>query len=195
MTLGLVVLFSMLALFYQFQTELDLLEQRLLTEAPAAGGQRLQAIDQHMGHLRDRLHGLMADSLELRLKSLERRLSMGHVNPDDLVLMEALKADLKTLESYASTPGAAGLEYATAEHPRYQADRNAPVPAIVTQGELLREISRLRTLLYLCLTGLVAGGALFVGRHWLARRKPVALTGPLPTKPALLARRRRPGSS
>ena len=41
------------------------------------------------------------------------------------------------------------------------------VPGLAGNAELLQEISRLRTLLYLCLTGLVVGGVM-AGRSWIA---------------------------
>jgi hypothetical protein len=55
---------------------------------------------------------------------------------------------------------------------------------------MLNEISRLRILLYLCLTGLIAGGAVLAGRYWVESRRQSALLPPKVSKPALLGRRR-----
>lgn len=187
--LGLLVLFALLGLLYQFHTQLDTLEARLLSQP--AGGERLQAMGRQMGVLRERLHGLMADSVEMRLKSLERSLSSGRINAEDLALFQTLQQDLKALESYSEAYGPAGLDDAGREHPRYQAA--GAVAAVVSQSELLREISRLRLLLYLCLTGLVAGGGFLAARSWLAHRATPALKNPARPRTALLPRNRRTG--
>jgi hypothetical protein len=75
------------------------------------------------------------------------------------------------------------------EHPRYQSLALASGKAIA-HGEMLNEISRLRILLYLCLTGLIAGGAVLAGRYWVESRRQSALLPPKVSKPALLGRRR-----
>lgn len=163
---GLLIASIILTIGYQLKLELDGLEARLLQPA---GNPRLDAISQQMSGLRGRLHGLMADSVEMRLKSLERNLATGHVNGDDLQVFQSLQRDLQSLETFAESPDGALMGVGQSDHPRYQA-LAAAVPGLTGNTELLREISRLRTLLYLCLTGLVVGGVV-VGRLWIASRQ------------------------
>ena len=160
---GLLIACIILTIGYQIKIELDGLETRLLQPA---GNPRLDAISQQMSGLRGRLHGLMADSVEMRLKSLERNLATGHINGDDLQVFQSLQRDLQSLETFAGSPDGAMIGVGQADHPRYQA-LAAAVPGLAGNAELLQEISRLRTLLYLCLTGLVVGGVV-ASRSWIA---------------------------
>lgn len=193
---GFVLLAGLLTLFHELSGELDALEARLVQET---GGDRLHAIDQQMDTLRNRLHGLMADSVEIRLKSLERNLAEGRVSPEDLKLFDTLQNDLKALQDYAEGSGAQSLEYESREHPRYQhgppstesVTASAIASAIpIPKADMLKEISRLRTLLYLCLTGLVGTGGVLVGRFWIQARRPPLIEHRTARRPPLLSRRR-----
>lgn len=188
---GLLVLTVALALFGFLYGELNTLETRVITAG--RGGERLKAMGQQMEVLRDRLHGLMADSVEIRLKALDRSIAAGKVNGDDLILFQSLQNDLKTLEAYATTPGSRGIDYTPREHPRYQ-PAGAAASAVLTNGDLLQEIARLRTLLYLCLGGLMAAGGYAVARYWLGARRAQALEGPQGRSAPMLTQRRSSGS-
>lgn len=188
----LLLLAGIFALFWQFHGELKTLESSVVRES--GGGERLKAMNQQMEVLRDRLHGLMADSVEIRLKTLERNLAAGKVSGDDLILFQTLQNDMQSLEAYATVAGTPGLDYAAREHPRFQPVGMA-AGAVLSQGEMLREISRLRTLLYLCLTGLLAAGGVTAARCWIGYRKPPALTSGASAPPPLLSRNHRPGGS
>lgn len=187
MVFAFLVFAVILALFFQLHAQLIDMESRLVTE-PMGGG-RLNAMGQQMEVLRNRLHGLLADSVEIRLKSLERDISMGKVSVEDLRLFDTLQNDLKALESYSSSSGSIGIEEAIREHPRYQS-LNLASGAAIAHGEMLKEISRLRILLYLCLTGFIAGGAVLAGRYWVESRRQTGLLPSKVAKTALLGRRR-----
>lgn len=154
----------------------------------SGGGERLRAMGLQMDILRDRLHGLMADSVEIRLKSLERSIAAGKVNGDDLMVFQTLQNDLKTLESYERASGSPGLESALREHPRYQAAGLA-TSGVLVNSDLLSEISRLRMLLYVCVTGLLAAGGAMAGRYWISSRRHSALNNPAAGGPPLLRHR------
>lgn len=186
----LLLLAGILSIFWQFHQKLNSLESRLVLNA--SGGERLQAMGQQMNLLRDRLHGLMADSVEIRLKSLERSIAAGKVTGDDLMVFQTLQRDLQSLESYALTPGSPGIDLAIPEHPRYHAAGMTAGAPLASSGDLLGEISRLRTLLYLCLTGVLAAGGLVVGRFWIGFRKPPSLRH-MDETPPLLGRQRSSG--
>ena len=79
---------AIVAVFYQLHNDLGMLESKLAT---VGGGERLQAMSQQMDGLRHRLHGLMADSVDIRLKGLERNLSSGRVTADDLKLLMSFR--------------------------------------------------------------------------------------------------------
>lgn len=184
--MGLILLAGLFSLFYQLQGELDLLESQLMTEA---GGERMKSMGEQMVLLQNRLQGLMADSVEIRLKALERTMANGSVTPEVIHQFEVLQNDIRSLETYAQGPNAPNLDQAIPEHPRYSAMPGAVSPTL-TKAEMFREISRLRTLLYLCLTGLVATGGVLLGRYWLTSHRPPQLPDTRTSRPPLLTRRR-----
>ncbi len=184
--IGLILLAGLFTLFYQLQGELDLLESQLMTEA---GGERMKSMGEQMVLLQNRLHGLMADSVEIRLKALERTLANGYVTPEVIQQFEVLQNDIRSLETYAQGPNAPNLDQAIPDHPRYSAMPGVTSPAL-SKADMFREISRLRTLLYLCLTGLVATGGVLLGRYWLASQRPPQLPHTRSSRPPLLTRRR-----
>ena len=184
--IGLILLAGLFTLFYQLQGELDLLESQLMTET---GGARMKSMGEQMTLLQNRLHGLMADSVEIRLKALERTMANGSVTPEVIQQFEVLQNDIRSLETYAQGPNAPNLDQAIPDHPRYSAISGGVAPTM-TKAEMFREISRLRTLLYLCLTGLVATGGVLLGRYWLASPRAPQLPHSRSSRPPLLTRRR-----
>ena len=187
---ALLLLTAVLAVFWQFHTQLNTLEARLVMDA--SGGERLKAMNQQMALLRDRLHSVMADSVEIRMKALERSIASGKVGGDDLILFRTLQNDLQSLEGYAAATGNPLPDSAAREHPRYQAAGMAAAGALA-HSEMLQEIARLRTLLYLCLTGLLGAGGVAATRYWLGSRQPPALDRPSGHHPPRLTRRRSSG--
>jgi len=135
--IGLVLLLGLVAAFYQIYTDLNRLESRV-ARASGAGVERLRVMGRQMDTLRDRLHGLMAESVEIRLKSLDRNIATGKVSTDDLVLFQALQTDLKSLETYAGATGGDGLDSERSEHPRYQAAGGVTTAALA-QSEMLKK--------------------------------------------------------
>lgn len=185
--IGLFLMAGLFAIFYQLQKDLDGLESQLIHEA---GGQRMKVMGEEMAKLQGRLQGLMADSVEIRLKALERNLASGQITPELMQQFDVLKNDIRSLEDYADGPHVRDLGEALPEHPRY---RETPEAAskVLTKAEMFQEISRLRVLLYLCLTGLVATGGVLLGRYWLmVGRPPPRLPAQTAAKPPLLTRRR-----
>lgn len=178
---------GLISLFYQLQQDLDVLETQLIQDA---GGQRMKLMGEQMVLLQGRLNGLMADSVEIRLKALERSLASGQVTPALLEQFEVLKNDIRSLESYADGPHARDLDQMVPDHPRFRGSASN-APRVLTKAEMFQEISRLRTLLYLCLTGLFATGGVFLGRYWLmTHRASLRLPPARAPKPPLLSRRR-----
>lgn len=158
---------SALVLLVQVQGFLSHVETRLSLEA--GGDSRLRAMSQHLQELRGKFHGLLEESVETRLKALEKTVASGKVNPDDLKLFGELQKDIEALESYAIVEGAQSLDYSLREHDRFRA--LAPSSAPPRSDELLREAGELKSLIYLCVAGLMTGTALMLGYYWAGQRR------------------------
>jgi biopolymer transport protein ExbB/TolQ len=161
------LLASVLVLFFQVRGFLDHVESRLVSES-ASGNLRLRAMGQQMEALRGKFHGLLAESVEMRLKSLEKIVESGKVSADDLRAFEELQKDLKALENYAGMPGAVGLDYPVQEHSRF---RPMAPPQAAPSSQLMAEVVELKTLFYFCLAGLAAGTLALVIYYWVRRRR------------------------
>jgi hypothetical protein len=161
------VLWIAALVFVQTGGFLNHLETRLSAEA--GGDARLQAMTRHMENLRGKFNGLLAESIEARLKALEKTLETGKIGSEDLRSFEELQKDLRLLEHAAGRGEALSLDYAQREHERFR-----PVPdgkPVIRNDELLSEILELKSLIYLCAAGLLAtGGATVIGCCWIARR-------------------------
>lgn len=185
--MGLLLLAGLLTVFFELQQELDGLESQLIADQ---SGVRVKAMGEQVSLLQQRLQGLMADSVEIRLRALERNLANGQITPDLMQQFEVIKNDILALEQAASRSDGPDLPLGLTDHPRYQQIRSAAPPGR-SRAELFQEISRLRTLLYLCLTGLVATGGVLLGRQWWLMQKPERLPpGEARPRPPLLTRRR-----
>jgi hypothetical protein len=155
-----------LVLFLQVRGFLTHLEARLAVES--GGNTRIHAISEHMEALQGKFNALLAESVEMRLKTLEKSVETGKVGVDDLRTFETLKDDLKLLENYAVRSGALSFDYAQQEHSRFRAIPETK--PIVRNDELMNEILALRRLFYLCLTALVLS-VVIVGGYWLSQRR------------------------
>jgi len=182
---ALLLLAAVIFLFFQINVLLADVEYRLNSDASGEG--RLRSMNQQMDSLRGKLNNILADSVEIRIKSLEKSIAEGKVSAGDVETFQSLQNDLRTLEDYAFFGGAPLLEEGRLEHPRYQAMGVARMPALSNQA-MMAEVARLRQLFYLCLTGLVLGTGVLATRYaWLKRRNPRMLAAP-PPKQALLAK-------
>lgn len=162
---GLLLLASVLVLFFQVQGFLSHLETRLAVEAH--GDARLHAINQHVEVLQGKFNALLAESVEVRLKALEQSVANGRIGGDDLRNFETLKNDLKLLENYTEKSGGNLTDYAPQEHPRFQA---MPSTQKVWRPEELRsEFLQLQNLFYLCLA-VLALSFLMVTGYWFWQR-------------------------
>lgn len=158
---------SVLVLFVQVSGFLGHVETKLAVES--GGDSRLRAMSQHLGDLRGRFHGLLEESVETRLKELEKTVANGKVNFDDLKAFGELQKDIEALENYAIANGTQGFDYARREHDRFRAlPGQTPVPR---NDELLREAVELKNLVYFCAAGLATGTALMLGYYWVLQRR------------------------
>jgi hypothetical protein len=159
------LLASALMLFFQVRSFLGHIETKLVSES--GGDPRLRAIGLQMEALRGKFHGLLAESVEVRLKSLEKNVEAGKITADDLRAFEELQKDLKLLESYAGAGGTTALDYSEREHSRFRA---IPEAGPVRNEQLLSEMVEVKTLFYLCLAGIATGTLMMMGYYWMRHR-------------------------
>lgn len=159
------LLASALMLFFQVRSFLEHIETKLVSES--GGDPRLQAIGLQMEALRGKFHGLLAESVEVRLKSLEKNVEAGKITADDLRAFEELQKDLKLLESYAGAGGTTALGYYEREHSRFRA---IPEAKPIRNDQLLGEMVEVTALFYLCLAGIATGTLMMVGYYWMRHR-------------------------
>jgi hypothetical protein len=179
-----VLLASVLVLFFQFRSFLGHLEVRLATES--GGHTRIRAMSQQMEALRDRFNGLLAESVEVRLKALEKSVEAGKVSADDLRVFAELQKDINLLESYASGGGALSFDYAQREHSRFRALPETKPAA--RNDDLMNEVLALKSLFYLCVAGLMTGTAAIMGCYWALHRRNVRYLGATEERMLMLAR-------
>jgi hypothetical protein len=136
--------------------------------------------------LQGRLAGLMKDSVERKLRMLEKSVQNGDFGAEDLKLLEDLKTELAFLRNYAAVGG--DLQ-TLGEHERYRMSPDAS--GIASTEKIDRELVEFKNLVYL---GVAAFGvsALMLGGAWLhgeARWKlpppPAAEGKPLLTRSSL----------
>jgi hypothetical protein len=111
--------------------------------------------------LQGRLAGLMKDSMERKLRMLEKSVQSGGFGVEDLKLLEDLKTELTFLRNYAASGG--DLQ-TLGEHERYRMSPGASENAGMEQID--RDLVELKNLVYL---GVAAFGvsALMLGGAWL----------------------------
>ncbi|SMF96191.1 hypothetical protein SAMN02949497_3581 [Methylomagnum ishizawai] len=177
-----VLLAAVLVLFLQVQGFVNHLEAQWA--ADTGGDTRLRALNQHMEALQTKFNALLADSVEVRLKALEKSVESGKVALEDLRAFESLKNDLQTLEAYTERAGTTlGLDSARQEHGRYQ-PMAAGQAAALHKTDLKGELAELKTLFYGCLAAL-AVALLALARYWANQRRAIRQLELLATLPML----------
>lgn len=185
--LFILVLAALVFLAFRMHGLMQEVEYRFAADANGEG--RLIAMGLQMDSLKGKLNNLLADSVEIRIKSLESAIAAGRVTQDDILNFQSLQNDLKTLEAYARAGGAPQLETGLLEPPRLKAIGSERVPALGNQA-IMAEITTLRRLFYWCLTGLVLGGGTLAGRRiWLRSHSHRGLLTHRPRRKSLPARR------
>lgn len=107
---------TVLLLFFQVHGFLDRVEAQLRAQATSGDG-RIRAIRQQMDALQDKFNALLAESVEVRLKNLEKSVAVGRVGAEDLKAFQELKDDLRALETYAARNEGQGLDTLWIDHP------------------------------------------------------------------------------
>jgi hypothetical protein len=154
------------------------------TPVADAGHQKLQFYKQEIGALQDRMAGLLGDSIESKLKTLETRMESGAVGADDLRLLEDVKSELRFLESQAAR--GASVAVGMPDHERYRLPLSDGQASAV---ENLTYSPEARVLLYA--SALTLGMAAFAAGGYLVHSvSPWRRTLPAPPQALLLEDRR-----
>ncbi|WP_228719763.1 hypothetical protein [Methylococcus geothermalis] len=114
--------------------------------------------------LQGRVAGLMKDSVENKLRMLEKSVQGGRFGPDEAGLLEALKSELRFLQNYA-TQG--GQLKSAGEHERYRMSPEMAEGSATAQTA--RDWMEFEKLLYLG-AGALGAGTLMLSGAWLSAR-------------------------
>jgi hypothetical protein len=177
------ILFALVVLlFFQVQGFIGNVETK---RAEAGSDARLRAMDQQMQALRGQFNGLLAESIENRLRLLQKSVDSGKASADDLRVFAELQRDLALLESYAGrgTPVPAAESF---EHMRYQPLVTAPPPRVVRNDQLLDEVRQLKLLFVVSATGIALVALVLAVLYALRQRRGLrTLEAPLHAVPGL----------
>ncbi|QSA98336.1 hypothetical protein [Methylococcus sp. EFPC2] len=126
-------------------------------------GARIGQYSRQIAALEEKMSVFIADSVEDRLRTLERNVAEGKVGEQEIRGIEALKSEVKLLETYAAGKGGNIIDPARLDHPRLQPVPGSPPTARYDQ--MLDELMRLKQLLYLSIASSGTVG-LFLGGYW-----------------------------
>jgi hypothetical protein len=129
--------------------------------------QRIREYNQRLEVLQERMTSFIADSVDDRLRTLEKNVESGKVGATEIGAIQELKHEVKLLETYSAGKGGDFTDPSRMDHPRFQ-----PTPGsrqAASLADMAGEISRLKTWLYLGL-GSCGAGFLMIGSYWLRDR-------------------------
>ncbi|MEW6039366.1 MAG: hypothetical protein AB1648_14140 [Pseudomonadota bacterium] len=150
------------------------------SERAAIQNPDLQQYQNELDSIQGRVAGLMKDSVENKLRTLEKSVQGGRFGPDEAGLLEALKSELRFLQNYA-TQG--GQLKSAGEHERYRMSPELAEDSSASQAA--QDWVEFEKLLYLG-AGALGAGTLMLSAAWLSARsvqyqpsrQDVFLTGP-----------------
>jgi hypothetical protein len=150
------------------------------SERAAIQNPDLQQYQNELDSIQGRVAGLMKDSVENKLRTLEKSVQGGRFGPDEAGLLEALKSELRFLQNYA-TQG--GQLKSAGEHERYRMSPELAEDSSASQAA--QDWVEFEKLLYLG-AGALGAGTLMLSGAWLSARsvqyqpsrQDVFLTGP-----------------
>ncbi|MDD2767107.1 MAG: hypothetical protein PHT19_00140 [Methylococcus sp.] len=146
--------------------------ENLVKELNASSGERtalqnpdLQQYQNELESLQGRVAGLMKDSVENKLRTLEKSVQSGRFGQDEAGLLEALKSELRFLQNYATQGGRLNT---AGEHERYRPTQASSEETAAVQ--VPREWIEFEKLLYLGV-GALGASTLLLSGAWLSGRR------------------------
>ena len=147
---------------------------------------RIRQYNQKLENLQDRMTVFVADSVETKLKSLEKNVTEGSVGAQEIKILEELKGEVKLLESYSYGKGGKLTDSSRLDHPRFQITPGTQNTS--SSGDLLYEVSQMKRLLYLSIASCGFVGFLVGGYWWQSTTRDKRVSRDMPT-PRLLVRK------
>jgi len=138
--------------------------QGRLTDVEDRDALRIRQYNEKLETLQNRMAVFVADSVETKLKTLEKNVTAGTVGSQEIKTLEELKGEVKLLETYSAGKRANLTDPARLDHARFQTTPGSE-NALVAGGDLLYEVSQMKRLLYL---GIASCGfvGLMIGGYW-----------------------------
>jgi hypothetical protein len=174
---------------YLFISTSQMLErfQGRLADVEDSDSARIRQYNEKLESLQNRMTVFVADSVETKLKNLEKNVTAGTVGTQEIKTLEELKSEVKLLETYSIGKRANLTDPTRLDHARFQ-----PVPGsqstVIQSGDLLYEISKMKRLLYLGIASCGLVGLLLGGYWWQRHFRAKQLAAGIPNIP-LLARK------
>lgn len=124
---------------------------------------KIRIYNQQLESLQGKMAGFIADSVETKLRTLEKSVAAGTVGTEEFRTFEELKSELKLLETYSLGTSGNGMDQARLDHQRFQVLPGSR--QTTSAGDLMREVLHLQNLFYL---GIASCGmiGLLVGGYW-----------------------------
>ena len=124
---------------------------------------RIRQYNEKLESLQDRMTVFVADSVETKLKTLEKNVTAGTVGTQEIKTLEELKGEVKLLQNYSSGKHANLTDPSRLDHPRFQTTPGSQATA--TSGDLLYDVSQMKRLLYISIASCGFVGFM-IGGHW-----------------------------
>jgi hypothetical protein len=139
---------------------------------------RIHQYNQKLEALQDRMTAFVADSVENKLKILEKNVTEGTVGVQEIKTLEELKGEVKLLEKYSVGRKGNLTDSTRLDHARFQI---TPGTQNITASEdLLHEVSQMKRLLYLGIASCGFVGFLIGGYWWQTNSRIKRLSRELP---------------
>jgi len=148
---------------------------------------RIRQYNQKLEELQDRMTVFVADSVETKLKTLEKNVTDGSVGTQEIKILEDLKGEVKLLEKYSSGKGGRLTDSSRLDHPRFQITPGTQ--STTSSGDLLYEISQMKRLLYLSIASCGFVGFLIGGYWWQSNSRIKRFSREFPTPKLLVTKR------
>jgi hypothetical protein len=139
---------------------------------------RIKQYNRQLEALQDRMTSFVADSVENKLKALERNVTEGVVGAQEIKTLEELRGEVKLLEKYSAGRGGNLTDSSRLEHARFQiTPGTGDMPS---SADLLNEVSQMKRLLYLGIASCGFVGCLLGGYWWQSNSRIKRLSKELP---------------
>lgn len=145
---------------------------------------RIRQYNEKLESLQNRMTVFVADSVETKLKTLEKNVTAGTVGAQELKTLEELKGEVKLLENYSTGKRANLTDPARLDHARFQITPGTENTALAAD-DLLYEVTQMKRLLYLGIASCSFVG-LMLGGYWWSGSRVKRLSSVMPRTPLLV---------